>query len=61
MSKKLPVNNFASVEDTFQIIVIKSCNEESNEVYFLEVDVQYPGKLHEFHNDLPFFTRKNEN
>ena len=22
--------------------------------YFLEVDVQYPEKLHKLHNDLPF-------
>ena len=27
-------------------------NEESEEWYFLEVDVQYIEKLHEFHNDL---------
>ena len=29
-------------------------NEESDEVDFLEVDVQYPEKLHKLHNDLPF-------
>ena len=27
-------------------------NEESDAGYFLEVDVQYPEKLHELHNDL---------
>ena len=36
-------------------------NKESSEEYFLEVDVQYPEKLHELHIDLPFFTRKKEN
>ena len=29
-------------------------NEESDKGYFLEVDVQYPEKLHDLHNDLPF-------
>ena len=42
MSQKLPVNKFEWIQDTFQFNenFIKSCNEESNEVYFLEVDVQ---------------------
>ena len=30
---------------------IKSYNEESHEGYFLEVDVQYSEKLHDFHNE----------
>ena len=34
--------------------MIKNYNEESDEVYFLEVNVQSPGKLHELYNDLPF-------
>ena len=32
----------------------KKYNEESDEGYFLEVDVQYLEKLYERHNDLPF-------
>ena len=35
-------------------ILLKKYNEESDEGYSLEVDVQYPEKLHELHNDLPF-------
>ena len=31
---------------------------ESDEGYFLEVDVQYPQKLHELHNDFPFLPKK---
>ena len=58
MSQKLSVNNFEWVQDTSQFNedFIKSHNEESDEGYFIEVDVQYPEKLHELHNDLPFFT-----
>ena len=42
MSQKLPINTFEWIEDTSQFNedVIKSYNEESNEGYFLEVDVQ---------------------
>ena len=53
MSQKLPVNNFEWIEDTsrFNEDVIKNYN-------FLKVDVQYPEKLHELHNDLPFLSEK---
>ena len=56
MSKKLPVNNFEWIKDTSQFNqdFIKNYNEESGEGYFLEVDAQYPEKLHELHNDLSF-------
>ena len=58
MSQKLPVNNFEWIEDTTQFYedFIKICNEESDEGYFFEVDVQYPEKLHERHNNLPFLS-----
>ena len=48
------------MEDTsqFNVDFIKNYNEESDEQYFLEVHVQYPEKLHEFHNDLPFLPEK---
>ena len=54
MSQKLPVNNFEWIKDTSQFNedFIKNYNEESDEGYFLEVDVQYLEKLHELHNDL---------
>ena len=49
MSQKLPVNKFVWIEDTSQFNedFIKNYNGESDEGYFLEVDVQYPEKLHE--------------
>ena len=60
MSQKLPENNFEWIEDTSQFNedFIKSYNAESNEGYFLEVDVQYLEKLHELHNDLPFLPER---
>ena len=56
MPQKLPVNNFEWIKDTSQFNedFIKKYNEESDEGYFFEVDVQYPEKLHELHNDLLF-------
>ena len=46
MSQKIPVNNFSWIQDN------------SDEEYFLEVDVQYTIKLHEVHNDLPFLPER---
>ena len=45
MLQKLPVNKFEWTEDAFQFNedFIKNYNEESNERYFLEVNIQYPG------------------
>ena len=37
---------------------IKNYNEESDEGYFLEVDVQDPEKLHDLHNDLPIYQKE---
>ena len=56
--QKFPVNNFEWIKDTSQFNedFIKNYNEESDEVYFLEGDAQYPEKLYDFHNDLPFLT-----
>ena len=56
MSQKLPVNNFKWIKVTSQLNedFIKNYNKESDEAYFLEVDVQYLEKLHELHNNLPF-------
>ena len=60
MLQKLPVNNFEWIEDTSQFNedFIKNFNEKSDGGYFLEVDVQYPEKLHELHSDLPFLPER---
>ena len=56
MSAKLPVNKIEWIENTsqFKEDFLKNYNKGSDERCFLEVDVQYPQKLHEIHNDLPF-------
>ena len=56
VSQKLPVNDFKWVEDIseFNEDFVKTFNDESDEGHFLEVDVQYPEKIHNLHNDLPF-------
>ena len=38
--------------------ILKNYYEESDEGYFLEVDVQYPQNLYELHNDLPFLPER---
>ena len=47
MLQKVLVNNFQWIEDTSQFNedFMKSCNEESDQRYFLEVDVQYPALI----------------
>ena len=56
MSQKLLVNNFEWIKDTSQFNkdFIKNYNEESDEGYFLEVDVQYLKNLYELRNNLSF-------
>ena len=60
MLQKLPVNNFEQIKNTSQINedFVKNYNEESDEGYFLKVDVQYLEKLHELHNALPFLLER---
>ena len=60
MSQKLPVNNFKWIKDTFQFNedFIKRFNKESDEGYFLEVDVHFPEKLDKLHYDLPFLPER---
>ena len=60
MLQKLSVNNFDWIKDTsrFNEDFIRNYNEESDEEYFLEVNIQYTEKLLELHNDLPFLKEK---
>ena len=60
MSQKIPVNEFkwvkqeelSKINDDF----IKNYDENGNTGYFLEVDIDYPKELFDFHKDLPFLS-----
>ena len=58
ISQTFSVKNFEWIEATAQFNegFTKKYNEESD--HFLEADVQYPEKLHELHNELPFLPEK---
>ena len=58
MSQKLPVNDFKWVNNEINEQFIKNYDENSDKGYILEVDVKYPRKLHDLHNDLPFLPKR---
>ena len=61
MSQKLPVNGFMWYNDhlsDFNEDVIKNYNENSDEGYFLEVDIEYPKQLWNSHKDLLFLPER---
>ena len=60
MLQKLPLSYSEWINDTSQFNedFIKNYNEESEEGYFLEVDVQYFEKFYELHYDLPFLPER---
>ena len=60
MPQELPAFNFEWVEDTSQFnnVFINNYVEKNEVGYILEFDVQYPQKLYERDNDLPFLTER---
>ena len=60
MYEKVPVNDFKWVEDISESNedFIKIYHDNSDEGYFLGVEVQYPENLHNFCNNLPFFPER---
>ena len=60
MGNVAKASSFKWIEETSQFNedFTKNYNEKNDEGYFLEVDVQYPEKIYEFHNDLPFLPPK---
>ena len=60
MSQKLPVSGFKWENDIsrFNEYFIKNYDENSDEGYFLEVDIEYPKNLFDFHKDLPFLPHR---
>ena len=62
MSQTLPVNGFEWIEglSKFDERFIKKYDEDNNKGYFLEVDVEYPKNLFNFHSALSFLTGRNK-
>ena len=60
MSQKLPVTNFKWVEEKFEFNedFLKSSNDDSDELYFIEVDIQYHEHLHNLNNDPTFMPER---
>ena len=61
MYQKLLVNGFMCYNgylSDFNEDFIKNYDENSDERYFLEVDIEYPKKLWSSHRELPFFTKE---
>ena len=60
MSRKLPVNGFKWINNVKEIDekFIKNYNEDSDKGYVFEVDVKYPRRLHDLHNDSPFLLKR---
>ena len=60
MSQKLHVNGFERIKVTSQFneFFTESYNKENDEGYFLEIDVKYPEKLHDLHQDVPFLPER---
>ena len=62
MIKRLPIDSFKWIDnlEKFTSDFIKNYDEDSDTGYLLEVDIEYPKKLHEAHRDLPFLSIKKE-
>ena len=62
MSQKLPIKGFKWVKQKkiskFNEDFIKKYDEDCKKVYFLEVDIDYPKELFNFHKDLPFLPER---
>ena len=57
ISEYLPYEKFEWVKNVDELDVM-SINKKSDAGYFLEVDLKYPNKLHELHNDHPLAPEK---
>ena len=60
LSQKLHVNGFKWEENIheFNEDFIKDYGEDNSKGYFVEVEVEYPKKLFNFHMDLPFLPER---
>ena len=56
----MPVRNFKWITNVSKIDkdFTKNYDEDSSKGYILEVEVEYPRKLHNLHSDLPFLPER---
>ena len=60
MSQYLPISNFKWVKNVDKIEQkLMNIKNNSSAGYVLEVDLEYPKKLHDIHNDYPLAPEKN--
>ena len=54
------INNFEWIEDSSKSNkdFVKNYNQESDNGHFLKVEFQYPEKLHDLYNNLPFLLER---
>ena len=55
----LPLNNFETVQEVNLENILNTAND-SREGYILEVDLHYPDKLHDAHQDFPLAPTKEQ-
>ena len=48
----------ASIGQKIYLNLKNTYDEDSNRVYFLEVDIEYPKKIFSLHSDLPFLPER---
>ena len=48
----------ASIGQKIYLNLKKTYDEDSNRVYFLEADIEYPKKIFSLHSDLPFLPER---
>ena len=60
MSQNLSIGGFKGVENTSQFSkdFLENYNEDTDEEYFLKVDIRYFEKLHGLHSSLPFLPER---
>ena len=58
MSEYLPYGEFKWFKKNVDELGIMSINEKSDVGYILEVDLKYPDKIHDLHNDYPLAPEK---
>ena len=63
MYEKCPINGFEWVEDLYRFneSFIKNYYENSDQGYFLDIDVEYLKNLFNLHKDFPFLTERKKN